>query len=328
MVAGATVLALTGCSGSGDSSAVVTVDGEDVTKEQFNQYISTKRTVRVVVQGQVVEVPVAETLGFQAMQELATQKVVMHMAADEGLMPTADEVEAEIEFKKAITPSFLNDLKAAGYTMGQIRREVTYSLCEERLLTRGIKVDMAEVDKMIKENPAQFMEPATLDVYQILVLSEQRKAMVDQELRTSQSFKAVAAKLNQDPSGERKQLPVAQLRDPFKTIFADARPGFVTDWIPSGTGFVKMYLEGRTEAKPIEMTPEKKEYLRRQIAMSYGRQANDLPKKVADRLRSSDVMVSENEAVLKEMWKRFEDRLEKVSDDSLTKPDVEVKPGG
>ena len=326
LFAGTALLALAGCGNAG-KAAVVTVDGEAVDKDEFNQYIATKRTVRVVIQGQVVEVPVAETLGFQALQELATQKIVLHMAADEGLMPTDKEIEEEIEFKKALSPSFLNDLKAAGYTMGQIKREVAYSLCEERLLTRGITVGAEEVDQMIKENPDQFIEPATVDVYQILALSDQRKQMVDQELRTSQSFKAVAAKLNQDPSGERKQFPVNQLRDPVKSLIENAPPGFVTDWLPSGTGFVKFYVEGRTEAKPMDMTPERKEYLRRQIALSYGRQANDLPQQVSKSLRGSDVLVSEDEAVLKEMWKRFEDRLDKVSEDSVKKPNVEVTPG-
>jgi hypothetical protein len=112
-----------------------------------------------------------------------------------------------------------------------------------------------------------------------------------------------------------------------KSLIADAPPGFVTDWLPSGTGFVKFYVEGRTEAKPMDMTPERKEYLRRQIALSYGRQANDLPQQVSKSLRGSDVLVSEDEAVLKEMWKRFEDRLEKVSEDSVKKPNVEVTPG-
>lgn len=327
LFAGATILAIAGCGDAGKAS-VVAVDGENVTKDEFNQYIATKRTVRVVIQGQVVEVPVAETLGFQALQELATQKIVMHMAADEGLMPTEKEIDAEIDFKKSLSPSFLNDLKAAGYTMGQIKREVAYSLCEERLLTRGITVDMAEVDQMMKDNPNQFIEPATIDVYQVLVLSEQRKQLVDQELRASQSFKAVAAKYNQDPGGERRQLQAANLREPLKSLIGEAGPGTTTDWIQSGSGFAKFYVEGRTEAKPMDMTPEKKEYLRRQIALSYGRQANDLPQQVSKSLRGSDVLVSEDEAVLKEMWKRFEDRLEKVSDDSLKKPTVEVTPGG
>ncbi len=316
------LIATFGCKGETD---VVTVNGEPVTMDEFNQYISTKRTVRVVVQGQVVEVPVAETLGFQALQELATQRIVMHMAADEGLLPTDAEVEEEMKFRTALNQSYIKELTAAGYTLGQIRQEVKYSLSEERLLTRGISVEMAEVEELIKNNPDQFMEQAMIDVYQIFALSEDRKKLVDTELRSSQSFKAVAAKYNQDPSGERRQLPVDGLQEPLKSLLGPAKPGTVTDWVQTGSGWRRFYVEARTEKKAMDLSPERKEYIRRQLALSYGRQANDLARKVADRLRSSDVAVSEDEAILKDMWKRFEDRLEKTADDEK-KANVQVSP--
>ncbi len=317
LLAGIVLIALAGCGGAKD---VVSVDGEQVSMDEFHQYLTTKRTVRVVVQNQVVDVPVAETLAFQALQELATQKLIMHMAADEGLLPTEKEVEDEIDFKTKINPKYLTDLKGSGYTMGQIRREVTYSLCEERLLTRGIKVDKSEVDKLIKENPDQFIEPATIVAYQILALSESKKNQVDAELSASTPFKTVATKLTQDPQGAPKQYAVAQLQEPLKSAFADKPIGYVTPWIPVGNGFVKFYIDARTEAKSIDMTPEKRELLRRQVALTYGRQANDLAQQVADKLRGSDVRVSDDEAMLKDMWKRFKDRLEKRAEDAETAP--------
>lgn len=316
IAAGAALLALAGCGGNKDT--IVTVDGEQVSNEEFNQYLQTKRTVRAVVQGQVVEVPVSETLAFQALQELATQKLVLHMAADEGLLPTEQEIEDEIAFKKAINPQFLDELKAAGYSMGQIRREIAFALAEERLLTRGIEVKMEEVEKVIKENPQQFTEPATVAVYQILALSEAKKNEVDAELRLSQPFKSVATKHTQDPQGPRKQYVVARLQDPLKGALATASVGDVTDWIQVGNGFVKYFVEARTEEKPMDMTKERKELLRRQLAMNYGRQANDLSKQIAERLRSSDVRVSEDEVILADMWKRFEDRLDKTAEDNAT----------
>ncbi len=320
--AGIAVLSLIGCGGGGNSNAVVTVDGEGVSFDDFHQYLTTKRTVRVVVQNQVVEVPVAETLAFQALQELATQKLVMHMAADEGLMPSEKEVEAEIEFKKKINPRFLTDLKSSGYTMGQIRREVAYGICEERLLTRGIDVDMSEVDKMIMENPTDFIEPATITVYQILVLSDVKRKQVDDELAASQPFKTVATKHTQDPQGARKQYAVARLEEPIKGALADKPIGYITPWLTVGNSQVRFFIDERTAEKKIEMTEDKKEMLRRQVAISYGKQANDLSNQVAARLRGSDVRVSEDETMLKDMWKRFKDRLEKRAEDaeSASKP--------
>jgi hypothetical protein len=319
-VAALAMIAVAGCGGGTDSKAVVTVDGEPVTNEEFHQYLTTKRTVRVIVQNQIVEVPVAETLAFQALQELATQKLILHMAADEGLLPTEKEVEAEIEFKKKVNPNYLTELKAAGYSMGQIRREVMYGLSEERLLTRGITVDKSEVDKMIENNPQQFIEPATVTLYEIMVLSDARKAQADQELAGSTPFKTVATKHTQNPNGPRLQYAVARLQEPLKSALEGKPVGFVTDWIPVGNGHVRYFIDARTEEKPMDMTPEKREMLRRQLALSYGRQANDLAEQVTQKLRGSDVRISEDEATLKDMWKRFKDRLEKRAEDAETAP--------
>ena len=314
----ATALVLVGCGGSKN---IVTVDGEAINIEDFNQYLSTKSTVRIMTQnGQPADAQVAETLGFQALQDLATRKIVMHMAADEGLAASEKDVEDEIKFKTALSPNYLTSLKNSGYTMGQIRQEVAYSLAQERLLTRGITVQMSEVDRIIKENPAQFMDPATITIAQIFVTSQDQKARVDAELKSSQPFKAVAAKYNKDPQGDELTLPIASsaISDDLRKIFEATPLGSSTDWIPFGTGFKKFYIEGRTEAKPIDMTPERKQYILRQIALNYGRQANDLFDRVLERLRSSDVIVSEDAQVLKDMWKRFEDRLDKISDTKTT----------
>lgn len=317
-LAGLAFLTLAGCGGSNE---VASVNNEGISLEEFNQYLATKRTVRVVVQNQVVEVPVSETLGFQALQELATRKLVMQMASDEGLMPTEQEIEAEIKFKTAINPQYLNELTSVGFSFGQIRREVAYAMCEERLLTRGIDVKMDEVDQMMKENPQQFIEPATVTVYQILTNSEARREQVDSELRASVPFKQVATNRTIDPQGPRKQYATERLAEPLKSALEGKPISHVTDWIDAGNGAqAKYFIEARTESKPVDMTPERKELLRRQIALNYGRQANDLPRQVADKLRGSDVRISDDQETLNTMWKRFKDRLVKAVEESESTP--------
>ena len=291
---------------------VATVDGEAISAADFNQYLGTKRTVRVVVQGQVTDLPVSDTLGFQALQDLATQRIVMHMAADEGLLPTDKEVEDEISFKTSLNPRYLTDLKAIGYEMGQIRDDVKFSLCQERLLTRGIHVDESEVDRLIKEHPEQFMQPASADVYQIYVLSLSQKNAVDAVLKSQQSFKAIAAKYNQAPEGEHVSIRIDRLPDSIKKEVDNTPVGGQTDWLTAGGGFRKYFIEGKTEAKMVDMTPERKEFTRRQIALNYGRQANDLNQQILAKLKSSDVVVSDDDPQLKDMWKRMEDRLDKI----------------
>jgi hypothetical protein len=317
LFAGAALLTAVGC-GGGEGKAVATVDGEGITFEEFHEYLMTKPNVRVVVQGQTVEVPVAETLAFQAMQELATRKLIMQMAADEGLLPSEDEIEQEIAFKKKLDPQYINRLKSVGYSMGQIRREVSFKLCEERLLTRGIDVKKDEIDSIIANNPEQFVEKETVSVYQVVVQSDARKQQVDKELSESKPFKNVATQLTQDPQGPRRRYEVARLEEPVKSALNGKPVGFVTDWLTIGGAQVKFYIDERSEEKPIDMTPERREQLRRQMAINYGRQANDLQKQVTERLLSSEVSVSDDEDVLKDMWKRFKESIDKRMKDQAT----------
>ena len=198
--------------------------------------------------------------------------------------------------------------------MGQIRREVAYQLAEERLLTRGIEVDMSEVDDVIRNQPEQFMEQAVAVVYQVFVLSQERKDLVDAELAAAQNFRVVAARYNQAPEGERVRLRIDGLSEAVRSVILDAPIGRTTDWVATAGGFKRFSVESRTEATMPEMTDARKKLIQRQIALAYGRRANDLPRQVADKLRSSEVKVSADELILSDLWKRFEDRLGQIDD--------------
>lgn len=305
---------LTGC---GDSEVeLASVDGEPITLQEFNDYLSTKRTVRAVIQGQIVEVQVAETLGFQALQELTTRKLVLHMAADEGISLSKKVVDDEIDFRKALNPSYLTNMRALGYSMGQIKDEIRFSLAEELLLTRGITVTMAEVDQKIIDSPQLFETPASADVYQVFVLTQEQKDEVDAALNAAEGFKTVATRLNKATEGSRIQLQLNRLTDPIKSIIEDAPIAATTEWVETAGGFKRFYVEQRTEATMMDMTPERKESIRRQMALAYGRQANDLSAELAKRLKSSDVVVSSDHEMLKSTWEKFEDRIEESLESS------------
>lgn len=298
---------LAGCSSKAD---LAMVENDAITIDEFNEYLATKRTIRAVIQGQVIEVQVSETLGFQALQELTTRRLVLHMAADEGMKPTTKDVSEEIKFRTALNPSYIDNLRFLGYSMGQIKKEVAYSLAEERLLTRGITVDDAELDKWINDNPQQLENPAVAEVYQVFVLSEQAKDEVDAALGSAQSFKSVANRFNKAPQGYHINMALKGLAEPIKSIIENAPIASKTEWVETAGGFVRYYVEQRTEATKIELTNDLRESIRRQIALSYGRQANDLSVELVKRLKSADITVSDDYEMLSNTWDRFEDRIE------------------
>jgi len=198
----ATLFVSGGCgnSSSGGGEILATVAGEPITMDEFNKYLAIKPTARVIVQGQMVELPVADTLAFQAMQDMVSRMAVFQMAKDEGVSPTEKDVEDEIAFQKKLNPTFLTGYQRRGLTMGQIREEVKFSLVQERLITKGITVTPEEVDDWLAKNPEAGVMPESAELSWILASTPERKAQVDTALKNGEKFSAVAVKLSQAPN--------------------------------------------------------------------------------------------------------------------------------
>ncbi len=316
VIVGLSVLA--GC--SKESGSLASVAGDPITMQEFNEYLESKPTVRVIVNnGQIAEVPVAETLAFQAMQDLVTRKIVLQLAADEGVRPKGKEVDAEIAFKTELQPAFVKQLQARGMSMDSIRGQVELDLAQERLLTKGITVTDEEVEKYIKDNPKQFVEPATANMTWILVNSAAQRDAAQKELDLGKAFKAVAKEKSTAPNamqteGAFQVQQVSQMAPELQTAVNKTAPGKMTDWIASGTGFAKFLINSKTAEKPLEMTSARKTWLKRQIALQRGRQATDLVNRVADKLRDSKIEVQER--TLKDLWAKFEERLKAQAKDA------------
>jgi len=316
VIVGLSVLA--GC--GKESSSLATVAGDPITLQEFNEYLESKPTVRVVVNnGQVAEVPVAETLAFQAMQDLVTRKLVLQLAADEGVRPGPKEVDAEIAFKTDLQPAFVKQLQARGMSMDSIRSQVELDLAQERLLTKGITITDEEVETFIKENPKQFVEPATANLTWILVNNAAQRDAAQKELDLGKAFKAVAKEKSQAPNamqaeGAFQVQQINQMAAPLQEAVNKTDPGKTTDWLPSGNGFAKFLVNSKTAEKPLEMTANRKAWLKRQMAIQRGRQGTDLVNRVADKLRDSNIEVQERS--LKDLWAKFEERLKAQARDT------------
>ena len=308
------VVVFAGCRGG--TPKIATVQGAAISREAFIQHMKTKAIVRVVLSnGQVVELPLADTMAFQAIQDLITQQILLQMAEDAGLLPDEDEIEAEIEFRKRLNQNFVNNLRSRGYTQTQIRREVSVDLARERLLTRGIVVTMEEIETMIVEQPEQFMEPATIDMYYILVTSEEGKRNVDVALASAQKFKDVAAKLSEAQNAARTQGRFPERRlgrlSPAVRELVEATPiNGITEWLQLDQNWAMFLIEGRTDATPIDMTDDLKESVRRQIALERGRLANDLTAEVGRRLKDAEVEIPDDEKSIKSAFARFQEQLQ------------------
>lgn len=304
-------LILAGCS-QNENEIVASVDGETIDFKAFYEYMQSKPSVKVIVGNQTTSLPVAETLAFQALEDLVNQKLLMHLAADLGLIPTKEEVEKEIEFKRSLNPNFIDRLTDRGFNISQIRKNLKMELAQEKVLTKGIQVTMEEVDNYIKRNPKQFITPAIADLYWIYVKSERAKKRVDQELISGQSFRAVATRYSEYPNAERlkgrfPQRVIGSMPPKIQNIAKKHKIGQKTEWIPIQNGYAKFFIEQKTEEKPIKMDEKRKVALKRRLALQRGRLANDLSDTLLKKFKESNISVDYQP--LKKPWGKLKQKI-------------------
>jgi hypothetical protein len=317
----ALVLAAAGC-GGGQGGALAKVNDTTISMTDFHNYLETKANVRVVVQGQSVELPVADTLGFQAMQDLVAQKLLLQLARDEGVAPTPEDIEKEIKLRQVLQPGYVQALNQRSLTTGQIKSLVEIQLAQERLITKGVKVSKEEVNKVIKNRPNLFIEPEKASLEVLYVTTQDKRNKADQAIRSGTGFTTVRAQFDESPPRLKNQfdgsrlsgegLPVQSLNEPFRSQVVKASAGSMTGWMKAGQGWARILVHQKKPSKKLEQTPERLSFLERQIALEKGAQGKDLTKRVADKLRASKIDILDSS--FKGPWDRFETRLKEQAE--------------
>lgn len=308
----AMALTIGGCQGGGGGGGslpggdLVTIDGESVSMNEFYKYLAVKQRVRVDVGGRSVNGTVLQTLGFQGLEDLIRDRIVRHIAKDEGVYPTEKDVEAEIDFQKKRDPNFLRSATATGLDLNTIRSQISLQLAAENIVTKGIKVTPQEVHKYIADNPSQFIDPEAADLYWVLVSSDDQKKLVDSDLLAGQNFSAVATRYSQ-AEGARKeqgrfpQRVLGRLPVQLQELIRKTGELKTTDWIKTTDGWAKWYVQKKTKATKIKIDDNVKEIVRRQIMIQRGQVANDLDKRVKEKLLASKIDVKQT--YYSSLWK-------------------------
>jgi len=289
--------------------------------ERYRKYLESKSNVQVNVQGQAASLPVATPLGFQALEDLISQEILMQIAEEEGVLPTSEDIQKEIEFRTKLNPAFIQQQTAMGINLQQIKDALKVQLAQEKILTKGITVAADEASQYIKDNPKQFEEPATVDALWVVVNSDALKAKVDQALASGEGFQKVAMTYSVDPNikttgGKFPQTRLDAMVEPVRKAIEATSTGKQTPWIKFQDGQAKLLVEKKTAATPQKITDAHKQYVQRQLAMQRGRVANDLDKRLQERLRSTKIEVSYD--ALKPLWKQAEDTIKKTGQTQST----------
>jgi len=306
-----------GC-GKKDAAAaedtLATVNGEKISTKDFVDFLASKQTIYVNAGQGPQLVQAAQPVGFQGLQDLINKKLLLQLAKDQGVLPTDAEISKELDTRTAQQGDYIQTMTRAGLTLDQIKSDVMFDLARERLLTKGVVVTPAEVDTYIKENPKGFTEPAKASLLYIAVGSATKKAQVDKDLAGGASFQTVATRYSEDPQARETggQYPISdesQMPPQLQAIVDKTSPLKASDWIPVGQGFVKFYVQSKTPAKPMAITPALKERVRRNMAVQRGRLSTDLDKKQQEKLQGAQIEVTQ--PMLSKMWGAYMDNVKK-----------------
>jgi|GEM_PF-460782 len=321
-------------SGSGveEGAAIATVNGQAITAKDYYDYLVRKSTVDVAGQQGVQSAQTVGSVGLQALRDLINNQMILQLAKDQGVAPTDADIKKELDMRIASTPDLMARAQKAGLTQEGINDLIRMELARDNILSKGVTVPPAEVDQYIKENPKDFVEPATVHLLVIMAKDAAKKAAIDKDLATMQ-FRAVAKKDSDAPDaktteGVVRETRVSALSKPLQDLVAKTAAGKATDWVNDNGGAFKFFVESKTPEKPLVMDAPKKAALQRQLAVRRGQNTNDIQKMLIAKFGSSSISVSL--PVLQAPWQSMADEMKREAAAAASMPPGGVSgvPGG
>ncbi len=289
-------LLLVGCkggAGGGGGDIVATVNGESVSKDEYIAHLERKVQVLVNSSKGPVQANVAQPLNFQALNDMVNQKLLLQLAKQENVLPTDADVANELKYQISKRPDFVIALTGQGMSVTEIKGELLISWARHNLLSKGIKISDAQVDAFIKDNPKEFENHAQVSLTWVVVKDAATKAKVDSDLKTGQTFGIVARQYTVDPGGETYQSTEYDKFPPrMKTEVDKLAEGGTSGWLEDGGSSVKIHVEKKTPASPLEIKPWMKEEVKRSLAEQKGSAAIDIDKRLLNSRKSAVINIT------------------------------------
>lgn len=275
-------LGLAGC-GGGDQNvpdgAVAVVDGEQISKSDFDALIARAKTSYEQNKRAFPKVgtPEYKTLQNQAVQYLVQQEKYRQKADDLDIKVEDKEVNERL---KQVKDQYFNgddrkyeaNLKQQGLTQEQVRREIENQLISEKIyekVTEGVKVTDDEISDYYGKNKKNYKVAASRDVRHILVAKKALADDIHSQLENGGNFAALAKKYSTDPgskqNGGKLTVRKGETVPQFDKVAFELKKGQLSQ--PVKTQYGWHLIEALSDVKPPSTTALKdvKEQIRQQL---------------------------------------------------------------
>jgi peptidyl-prolyl cis-trans isomerase C len=235
------LLAITAaCKKTHDSSPVVaTVDGEDVSRAEFEQFVAAKL-------GEVSSSDTADGLRSQMLDEYLRRRLVLTEAERAGL------TVAEVEIEQAAQEN--PQLRAMATNSGsreEMRRDLLIEKYYRQVVLRDVRVTPEDAQRYIEQNQSRLTDRPGFLVREIRVQTRAEAERLRREVTEGKRDFAAVARLHSDApnaeAGGLSRYDEGQLPDLLEQAIQPLRPGDVSQVVESGYGFHLFKLEQRIQ---------------------------------------------------------------------------------
>lgn len=202
---------ITGCnSQTPDDPAIASVNGEIITQSEFDKHYGLIKNDYETRQGAVLDETqdqeIIDQIKSSAYDDLIIQKLIRQDAQKQGISIDPTEVDGVLEsFKQARnnaeTDGYQKFLDNAGITEKDLWSQIEISRLYDKLvedLVGNITISDEDAQKYYNENLSQFTEPGGIEIYHILVDTEEQAAEVMSKVKQGEDFAALAQQYSQD----------------------------------------------------------------------------------------------------------------------------------
>ena len=244
---------LAACSSGG---AVATVNGQPITRSEFDSRLE------------------SSPMGRTVLQQLVQETLIDQYAKSNGISVSDADIDARENQIKANFPSGSWDemLKARGLTEADVRSALRDQIVLDKALEKDVTIKPSQIQDYFNKNHATFDKPEQVTARHILVPNIAEANMVETQLKSGQSFAALAKKYSTDPGskdkgGELGSFRQGQMVPAFDKYAFSAPIGQISPPIKSPFGYHIIQVESRTpgqKATLADATPQILQTLRQQ----------------------------------------------------------------
>jgi parvulin-like peptidyl-prolyl isomerase len=269
-----------------EDKPIISINGESIMRSTYVKRMEVLPGVGKQVAGRFIE----ETPGFLTLQSLINETLVIQLAAQRGVTPSEAQITEEIDSRTKENPNYVKAFTMLGFTMGELRYDVKVQLSEFNVITQGITIADAQVNRYYQDRKADFTLPKRFRLRVIAVNSDELKKKVDAALASGKKFEEVAAEHSIDIStkydgGLMGEIPEDSLGGEVKTLVVGLKKGQTTSWLKSPNSEVKIFVDEILPAKETPLDDTLRRKIRNKLMIDRGNVRNDF-QKLMEEMRS------------------------------------------